>query len=70
MPDADKAEFRMCVYHLAHDEKLMRNDKDHDDLWKAINVMRAWVVAGSASTIFCLVGIIVQVVLIYLRGHS
>ena len=59
----DDQEFRMCVDHRAHVIRIERTEKDVQDVWKAIDGMRKWVIMGSGSAILCLITILVQVIL-------
>jgi hypothetical protein len=54
-------EFRMCVFHLAHEKQIEKLEKACDEIWRAINTMRAWVIAGCGAMIMCLIGVIFQV---------
>jgi hypothetical protein len=56
----NEPEFRMCVFHREHDYRLKTNEKSVEDIWKAINTMRNWVVVGSGSMILSLVLVVIN----------
>jgi len=56
-------EFRICVYHREHKAIMERNEKDIATLWEAIDKMRVWVVAGCASMVLFLLGVVLQFLL-------
>lgn len=49
-----------CLYHGQLSSRTKRNEQDIQTVWKAIDRMTGWVIAGSASMILTLIGIIVQ----------
>ena len=59
----DNPEFRICVYHHEHISRIERTEKDVQDVWRAIDGMRRWVIMGSGSAILCLITILVQIIL-------
>ena len=55
----------ICVFHHEHKARIERMERDNNDIWKAIDKMRNWVIVGAGSTVLCLVGILVQAFFIY-----
>lgn len=49
-----------CDEHREHESRIKRNEGDIQDLWRHINTMKAWVIAG-------MMGLLTQLIMTIVR---
>lgn len=52
----------LCSQHSGHDERIKAAEKAVSDLWKAVNTIRGWVIAGMSSIILATLTFILDVI--------
>lgn len=53
-----------CPFHVAHYDKIKRNEQDIKEVWKEITTMRTWVICGM-SALLLQIGIIILTKIIH-----
>jgi len=51
-----------CTAHSGHEARIMSNETNKKDVWKAIDAMRNWVVGGMAALILAALAFVLDIV--------